>query len=83
MSIARSDRPCSSCGDYHLLGEFEPGAPVAYIEHKRTRWNHVVQVGETGEVIERSQYGSPVYYRVQFADGQRENFDPCEIRSVQ
>lgn len=75
-----SEKACSSCGEHHRLDEFKPGARVTYAVRKSRRWNPLINVGEVGTVVEWSQQYSPLYYRVQFANGERENFDPCELR---
>lgn len=39
-------------------------------------------VGEEGVVVAWDAYCGPVYVRVEFSDGVRANFDPCELEHV-
>jgi glycosyltransferase involved in cell wall biosynthesis len=61
----RAARACSRCGDFHAL-RFEVGAPVTTPDG-------------TGTVFSWGQYGGPVWIRVQFEDGDRKNYDPCQL----
>lgn len=80
MVTAFSQQPCSRCGWKHALDDFKPRDKVRVLHHSvRERSGKPSRVGETAMVREWSQYGGPVYVRVQFDDGERENFDPCEI----
>lgn len=48
-------------------------------QHRDRGYQHIDYVGCTGQVVSWSQYGGPVYVRVEFPNGERENFDPCEL----
>lgn len=77
-----SEQPCSSCGWHHQLDAFVFTDRVRVLRQRRDRGlRHVDYVGCIGTVIEWSQYGGPVYVRVQFGRDrdERENFDPCEL----
>ena len=69
---ARSQLACPGCGEHHLVDAFPPGA-------------RVVVDGKRGTVREWSQYGAPLYVRVDFdepnAEGHpvRENYHPCQL----
>lgn len=70
----RSLLPCPDCGEHHLLDQFSPGMRVTVD-------------GRPGRVIEWSQYGGPLYVRVEFDNRDhhgnpfRDNFNPCELRA--
>lgn len=71
-----SDDPCGRCGWRHQVDAFEPKVDVVVLESNRPRY----RAGERGRVIEwRAWPGSSVWVRVEFPDGERENFDPCEL----
>jgi hypothetical protein len=84
-----SELPCR-CGERHRLGEFAPGSQVVYAQQVRPRTasyatsgrGRMVAIGEQGRVVEWSQYGGSLYYRVELSDGERDNFCPCELRSI-
>lgn len=70
----RSELPCPDCHEHHLLDQFQPGMRVSVD-------------GRRGTVLEWSQYGSPLYVRIEFDNRDdhgnpfRDNFNPCEIRA--
>jgi hypothetical protein len=70
------------CGQHHVLGEFGVRTKVLFAERKGRHANVLVHEGEIGVVTEWSHYGGPLYYRVEFPDGQRDNFNPCELRKA-
>ena len=83
-AFMHSALPCDKCGEHHLLNEFDPKANEAVVV---VSGKHA---GARGNVISWSQYGCPVYYRVEFRNGylvepkypdikQRDNFAPCEL----
>jgi len=63
-----SELPCRDCGWRHQLDAFKPLERV-----------EIVELGVVGIVLEWSQYGCPVYVRVQFENDVRRNFSPCEL----
>jgi glycosyltransferase involved in cell wall biosynthesis len=65
VGAPRANAACSRCGDFHAI-RIAPG-------------DAVVSPDGPGTVVEWSQLGGPVYFRVQFADGARENYDPCQL----
>lgn len=81
-----STLPCR-CGEHHRLGEFAPGSRVAYAQQRRPRSRTLtgreIGLGEMGIVVEWSQLGGALSYRVQFGgEEERDNFYPCELGSV-
>jgi hypothetical protein len=81
--MERSHDACRSCGVHHLMGEFAVDSHVRVVVLRRAvGLTRRVEVGEVGVVREFSQYCGPLYYRVRLSDGERENFDPCELVQV-
>jgi hypothetical protein len=84
-----SEKPCSICGERHKLGEFNVGSEVRVLVPIRE-----IACGAIGKVDSWSQYGGPIYYRVEFparddregvtgiTRGPRENFAPCQLEAL-
>lgn len=90
LKLSRS--PCR-CGWYHELDAFKPGQRVRVLPLDEQENPAVatedraipalIHGSRFAKVREWSQYGSPVYVRVEFFDGsperERQNFYPCEL----
>lgn len=76
MTKDLSNQRCTSpsCGIRHELDEFPAGSWVIVQNTSNKLF------GWIGQVESWSQYNCPVYYCVSFGVN-RENFDPCELRS--
>lgn len=81
--VEYSELPCRACKQHHPLGEYAIGVCVRVVE------GHPLG-GLVGRVLSWSQYGGPIYYRVQFDKGallaldpaapsDRANLDPCAL----
>lgn len=84
--IQFSDKPCMSCGWHHQVDAFKPKQSVRILTCSfvlgNTAFNQRDFTGEIGTVVEWSCYGGPVRVRVQFPDGVRGSFEPCELEHV-
>ena len=89
-SLQFSSIPCH-CGWRHQIDAFKPGTKVRVLS--QSRQGEADWVGCVGTVREWSQYGGPVYVRVEFREQceavncgavhyTRHNFDPCELEEV-
>jgi glycosyltransferase involved in cell wall biosynthesis len=65
----RSDRPCSRCGDFHVIDRFNVG-------------DRVSSPHGDGVVTEWSQYAGPVHVVIALDDGVRAVVPPCLLRTL-
>lgn len=78
-----ASRPCDRCAKRHRFPALGVGVRVVTPNDPRhTDLASTIAVGAIGEVIEWRQYNGPLWVRVEFADGERENFDPCQLEVV-
>lgn len=89
--VKLSELPCWTCNLRHVIGQFKIGELVTALVARNVRHTLAdgddISVGEFGQVIEWSQYGCPLYYRVVFPRGSNEwprkaSFDPCQLASA-
>lgn len=81
-----STEPCHTCGWRHQVDAFTSKQRVRIVSQHRSRGHRLSSgqcpeidwVGCTGTVINWSCRRA-VWVRVEFADGERETFDPCEL----
>jgi hypothetical protein len=72
--------PCPRCGWRHEVNAFPVETLVMITTHDRPipRMDPV-RIFETGRVVSWAQYAGSMYLRVEFKDGARDNFYPCEV----
>lgn len=76
-------RPCDRCQWHHELEAFPVETRVFVLSHDRPLpRTDQIRLHETGRVVSWSEYGGSLSIRVEFSDGGRDNFYPCELEEA-
>jgi hypothetical protein len=73
--------PCDVCAELHTVGAFHghplPMVVVTVSDHREA------SLGQRGTVVDWKYWvGSTEWIRVEFTDGHRANFAPCQLRRI-